>query len=73
VRVSITATGEQEMLNELLSVKEVIKNIHLDWEKGGLLEVESHISAVLLASLSKCVYGINVRRWRRRGMVLYSE
>lgn len=35
------------MLNELLSVKEVIKNVPLDWVKGGLLEVESHISAVL--------------------------
>lgn len=40
------------MLNELLSVKEVIKKIPLDWVKGGLLEVESHISAVLLHSLN---------------------
>lgn len=39
------------MLNELLSVKEVIKNIPLDWGKGGLLEVESHISAVVLHSM----------------------
>lgn len=40
------------MLNELLSVKKVIKNVPLDWVKGGLLEVESHISAVLLHSLN---------------------
>lgn len=51
-RVSITATGEQEILNELLSVKEVIKNVLFRlgkrWFAGGRVSYFS----VLLHSLN---------------------